>query len=355
MDEQILKLEGDSLAEAEAKIDFRKYIILEKTVLCSGGAQTIEELAATVEEAFIKAESRVPADACVETQEVRFRPKRSSLKAKGYTEDSARNELVLNRAELIESIALHKKGRRGFLGFFRRPAVYEVTVFQQALVEIRFRLKARLQVVALSYLAEDLLRRARQLRLKNAQWPEALRALNPGNNENVRRLLAELSQSYSSDLPSIFNLIEDVCRSNEKENWEKAIRELHWRALEELNKKKMRLRSLDVEIAEVFMFYTAIDWSEKNYAKVRKEPTGMPRTGYGREHVPEPALRSAVPRYTTDEKAFGLLRKRIEGFELEARYLECLSEDGLCEETATFEQKCLAGLKARKEQQKGGR
>jgi hypothetical protein len=355
MNKQIIKIEADSLAEAEGKVNATDYIILEKSVLCSGRVETVEEIAASVEEALVRAKSRVPPEAEIEKEEIRFAPGRTALKAEGYNEESALKELVLNSAELVESIVLHKKGRKGFLGFFRRPGVYEVTVFQQALVEIRFRVKARLQVVARSYLAEDLLRSAHELRRKNAQWAELLRFLNPKNDEDIQRFLVQLRGSYSSDLPFIFNLIEDVCCANEKANWKKAITDIYWRAQDELNKQKVRLRSLDVEIAEAFMFYTSIDWSEKDYSKRRKEPTGLPRTGFGKEHIPTPTLRETIPRYSTDEKAFNRLRKRIDGFELSERYLECLAEEALYEKTATFEQKCRVGLKVRRERQKGER
>lgn len=78
-----------------------------------------------------------------------------------------------------------------------------------------------------------------------------------------------------------------------------------------MNRQKVKLRRLDVEIAEAFMFYTSIDWSGKDYARRRKEPTGLPRAGYGKEHVPTPTLKATIRHYSTAEKAFNLLRKRI--------------------------------------------
>lgn len=355
MNEQIIEIEADSLEEAERQVDTNDFIVLEKSILCSGRVETIEEIADTVEEALIKAKSRIPAEAKIEKEEIKIAPKRIELQAKGDNEESAEKEISLKKAELIESVSLHRKGRKGFLGFFKTPNVYEVIVFQQAIVEIRFRMKARLQAIVRGYSAGDLLQSVQELRGKNARWAEILELLNPKNDAEIRSLLIQLRDSYLSDLLSVFSFIEATCRQNEKANWQTAIREIHWRALDELNKRKVKLRKLDVEIAEAFMFYTSIDWYEKDYARRRKEPTGLPRTGYGKEHIPSPTLRRTLPHYSTDKKAFGELEERIEGWNLYNHYLECLTEEGQDETTATLEQKCVASLKARKEQQRGER
>jgi hypothetical protein len=119
-----------------------------------------------------------------------------------------------------------------------------------------------------------------------------------------------------------------------------------------LEEKKVGLRRLDVEIAETFMFYTSIDWYEKDYRRRRKEPTGLPRTGYGEDNIPDERLRQTIPRYSTDKNAFSELERRIKAFNLYELYLQLLFKEGQDETVATLEQKCVAALKAHKLQPK---
>jgi hypothetical protein len=142
--------------------------------------------------------------------------------------------------------------------------------------------------------------------------------------------------------------IENVCRINEQARWQIVIKEAHTQALikraRELREQEVRLRDLDVRIAESFQLYTSVDW----YAKSQKEPTGMPGAArdYDHHRHPDPRLRKAIPRYSTDRAAFGELESRIYGWNLYKAYVQVLFEEGQDETTATLEQKCIAALKA---------
>ncbi len=151
---------------------------------------------------------------------------------------------------------------------------------------------------------------------------------------------------------SALDIIENVCRRNEKANWQAAIKKAHTLVLiareRELEEKKIRLRGLDVEIAETFMFYTSIDWYEKDYARRRKEPTGIPRDGYDEHHRADERLRQTIPRYSTDIEAFSRLERRVKWFNHYESYLQLLNKEGQDEKSASLEQKCQAALDARK-------
>ena len=349
MNERIIEIEANSVEEARRKLYTEDIIVLEEFILCHGRVETIEAVADTVEEAFIKAQSKVPAGAKTETQEIKIAPKQITLQVQGDNEESAGK----GKVEVIKSVSLLKKGRKGLWGFGKTPNVYEVVISQQAVVELRFREQAKLQAKVRGYLAEDLFQSVQEARQRNAQWTEVLQLLNPKNDSEIHESLIKLEElNQLSVLDTIEETIEDVCRKNEKVTWQMVIKKADAQASiaqnRELEEKKVRLRKLDAEIAETFMFYTSIHWYEKDYARKRKEPTGIPRDDYGPDRHPDERLRKTIPRYSTDKEAFGELERRIKWFNLYDRYLQLLLEEGQEETTATLEQKCIAALKARK-------
>jgi hypothetical protein len=395
MSERIIKLEASSLEEARRGVKTDEVILLDEFILCHGKVETIEAVGDTVEEAFIKAQSKVPAGAKTE-RKIKVAPKRITLQAQGDDEESVGKE----KAKVIASVSLLKKGRKGLWGFGRTSNVYEVVISQQAVVELRFQEQAALLIKVRGYLAEDLFQVIQEIRRRNAPWTEILQLLNPKNDPEIQESLIKLYElNPLSVLDTIEDVIKDVCRKNEKANWQKVIKKAYERAAAEIEAEKKRqeeaemeaqrqarvkqerelaekkrkeealkeaqrqaalererrlreqavkLRKLDVEIAKVFMFYTSIDWYEKDYARSGKEPTGLPRTGYGKEHLPSPTLRMTIPHYSTDKEAFGKLEARIKGWNLYDPYLQCLTEEGYDETTATLEQKCVASLKVKR-------
>lgn len=342
MSERIIQIEADSLEEARRKLHTDELIVLEESILCHGKGETIEAVADTVEEAFTKAESRVPAGAKTETQKIKVAPKRITLLVQGDNEESAGK----GKAHVIASVSLLKKGRKGFWGFGKTPNVYEVVIFQQAVVELRFREQTKLRAKVRGYLAEDLLQSIQEVRRRNAQWADTLQLLNPKNDSEIKISLAKIQELNSH---SALDIIEDVCHKNEKANWQVVIKEAHTQAsiarAQELREQEVRLRSLDVEIADTFGLYTSLNW----YAKSHKEPTGIPRYArdYDHHHPADERLRKTIPRYSTDKEAFSELERRIKGNNLYELYLQLLLEDQHDMPT-TLEQKCIASLKAQK-------
>ncbi|HZI19368.1 MAG TPA: hypothetical protein VEY09_12310 [Pyrinomonadaceae bacterium] len=348
MYERIIELEDDSLEAARDRLNKQNVIVLREFVLCSGETAVVEAAASTVEEAAAKAARHIPPGARLasSTREVKASPRRIVLRVEADSEEEAGQW----RAEAIESVSLHRKGRKGFLGFGRAPNVYEVVVAQPAVVELRFRERARICAVVRGYAAEDLLRTVAELRRREAPWEEAARLLNPENDADITSFLTQLRElSPASELDDI----EGSCRRHEEFGWrqviEGACRQAHERVrvarARELKEQEIRLRRLDRELAEVFRFYTCVQWDERNYQKV----TGIPRYDWDQNRAPDERDRESVPRYSADPKAFASVETRVRAaaglYEL---YKQSLQDEGLDEATATLEQKCVASLKARR-------
>jgi hypothetical protein len=347
MRERIIEIEAYSLEEAERMLNADKGIlVLEITIVNRERTETIESIADTVAKA-LAAIRGIPAKAEIHPHEVKTDAGRVAIKAHGDNEESVGQEIKPKKAEVIESITLHKKGRKGFLGFFKRLNLYEVVLFQQAVVEVTFHEKARLRARVLGYLAKDLLDCIEELHSSNARWEEAAQSLNPGNSDRMRTWLEGLHESESLDLPNPLELIEDACRSNQWASWEEAIIEAHKKVLAARTRLWAVLRELDVDIADVFTLYKLIRWEPRS----RREPTGIPRDEYGHHHHPDEKLRRTIPHYSTDRKAFADVERKLEVIAgLRDFYEQCLEEAGLKESTAPQRKKCAAIYKARRRQ-----
>jgi hypothetical protein len=342
MDERIIEIEADSLEEARRALYTDDVLVLEESILTHAKIGTVESVADNAEGAFEKARERIPPKAKIETQTVKLAAKRVVLQVEGNDEESAGK----GKAEVIESVSLHKKGRKGLFGFGRTPNVYDVVISQPAVVEVRFRERARLQAIVTDYLANDLLRSIEEVRSRNAPWEEVLRLLNPKKDDRVEKLLDGLLVPDMIDPESALNIIEHKCRENEGVNWERVIQEAHHEALAARIRLWIELRGLDAELASVFMFYTSVDW----YPRSNREPTGIPmhtRLPYGRR-PPDSRYREIIPRYSADKEAFSELERRVIAWKLHDLCKQFLQEDGQGEATATLKQKCVAMLKAKK-------
>jgi hypothetical protein len=345
MKERIIEIEADSLEDARRKLYTPELIVIEKSILYQGKVETIEAIADTAEAAFRKAQNKVPTAAKTEARKTRLTPKRITLLVQADDEESAGK----GKAELITSVTLFKKGRKGFWGFGRTSNVYEIVISQPAVVELTFREKTKIRARVRGYFAENLLESIQVARERNTQGTETLELLNPKRDSEIHAWLIKL---YELNPISVLDVIENACRNNENTNWQIVIKEVHTQELiaraQALREQEIRLRDLDVRIADSFGLYTSLDW----YAKGQKEPTGIPRYArdYDHHRHPDEQLRKTIPRYSTDSAAFSELERRIQGQNLHQLYLRILFEEGQDDTTATLEQKCIAALKARSPQ-----
>jgi hypothetical protein len=83
MTERIIEIEADTVKDARRKLNTNELIVLEELILCYGRVENIEASADTVEEAFTKAQGKVPAGAKIETQNIKIAPKRVTLQVQG--------------------------------------------------------------------------------------------------------------------------------------------------------------------------------------------------------------------------------------------------------------------------------
>jgi hypothetical protein len=351
MRERIIEIEADSLKEARRLLlDNENILVLEITILNRERVGTIESTADTVAKA-LAAIRGIPAKAEIRPHEVKTDARRVAIKAHGDNEESVGKEIKPKKAEVIESIRLHKKGRNGFLGFFKRLNLYEVVLFQQAVVEVTFYEKARLRARVRDYLARDLLECIEELRGRNASWKEAVQALNPRKDGRALTWLERLRESESFGLPNPFELIENACRRNPPANWETPIEEAYRKVVSAESRLWQELRGLDVEIADKFNLYTSILWFAK-----KGDPTGIPthtRPRWGLQS-PDERFREKIPRYSTDRGAFADVERKLEVIAgLRELYEQCLKEGGLKESTAPQRKKCASILEARLRQLRG--
>lgn len=159
MDEQVIEVEADSLdaaREAAQKQLKEGYYILTETVLSNAFKGSDMESANTIEEAFKKAEKRIPKSAYIERRITVCEPKRKTLTVSALDEKSAINEADSrwrNDGEwnwTIVSVMKHSSGKKGFLGIGREPNQYEVVIEHPADVRVEYSMKARITVRAVS-------------------------------------------------------------------------------------------------------------------------------------------------------------------------------------------------------------
>jgi hypothetical protein len=345
MEERVIEIEADSLEEARHKLYTADLIVLEETIICHGKVETIEAIADTVEAAFKKAQTKVPTAGKIEARKTQLTPKRITLLVQADDEEGAGKD----KAELITSVSLFKKGRKGIWGFGRTSNLYEVVVSQPAVVELTFREKTKIRARVRNYFAENLLESIQRARETDTELTEILELLNPKRDSEIHSWLTKL---HELNPVSVLDAIEMTCRNDGQTNWKIVVKETHTQALivraRELRERELRLRDLDVRIADSYGLFTSIDW----YAKGQQEPTGLPRyvRDYDHHRHPDERLRKIIPRYSTDSGAFGEVERRIQSQNLYQLYLRALFEEGQDDATATLEQKCVAALKARSPQ-----
>jgi hypothetical protein len=103
-------------------------------------------IAATVEEAFVKAQSEIANNVeIIERKEIAT-PKQTIVVVEDFDEQSARVQAKnqVGSYAKIKMIKLVTPGKQGILGIGKKPNRYEAEVFEQAVVEIIYKTKARI-------------------------------------------------------------------------------------------------------------------------------------------------------------------------------------------------------------------
>lgn len=151
MAKQAITVEADSLKEARetAKSQVPKGLrIISEEILSDGKTRSIRDVADTIEGASEKAQSELPPDVEVIGKKQKTAPIRKAVTVEAFDEEHAREQVKRDIAETarIEGIVLKKAGKKGILGIGKKPNWYEVQVFEQAVVEIKYKKKAKICV-----------------------------------------------------------------------------------------------------------------------------------------------------------------------------------------------------------------
>ncbi|MDP8255055.1 MAG: hypothetical protein P9M14_04845 [Candidatus Alcyoniella australis] len=149
MSEKTIDVEANSLEEARqqirAQIPEGLHLLSEK-VLSDGNPKTIKADSETTEAAFAKVQSQIPGDANAITKKEITAPGPTSIIIKAFDEQNAKTQVEkqISNTAILKAIRLVASGKKGFLGFGKKPNQYEADIFQQAVVEVTYKQKARI-------------------------------------------------------------------------------------------------------------------------------------------------------------------------------------------------------------------
>lgn len=149
MTEKIIEIEAETLEEAREQIKSQipeSLRLLSEQVISDGKPKTVKAVGDTTEMAFAKAKSEVPANAVITEKKEVASPVQKTMTVEAFDEQSARTKLEsqIGNTAVIKAIKLAMAGKKGFLGIGNKPNRYEADVFQQAVVEITHKTKAKI-------------------------------------------------------------------------------------------------------------------------------------------------------------------------------------------------------------------
>jgi len=148
MTEKIIEIEAETLEEARAQVKSQipeGLHLLSEQVLSDGTPKTVKAVADTTESAFAKAQSEIPTNATILEKKELSAPAQRVITVQAFDERSVASEArrQLGEATLVKSLKLTVAGKKGFLGIGKTPNQYEAKVFQQAVVEITYKARAK--------------------------------------------------------------------------------------------------------------------------------------------------------------------------------------------------------------------
>jgi hypothetical protein len=214
-DRQTIEAEAESLEEAREQVKSQipqGLQLLSEKIFSDGKPTTVKAAADTTEEAFAKAQNEVPANANVLGKEEIASPGQKVITVEAFDEQSARAQVesTLGDNDIIKAIKLKTQGKQGMLGIGKKPNHYEIEVFQQAVVVIRYKCKARISAEigkkeiydgpSVEDLTQDeLLRELQRMGMSPGEADMTVQvAITAVSTCDVRQIVA----LYSSDIPT---------------------------------------------------------------------------------------------------------------------------------------------------------
>lgn len=151
MVERMMEIKADSLEEArkQARSQVPEGLkIVSEEILSYGKTRSITGIADTIEAAFRKAESELPSDVEVLEKKQLVTAKQKVVTVEAFDEGTARAQVEkdINKNARVEDVKLKKLGKKGFLGIGKKPDTYEVQMFEPAVVEVKYKKRARIRV-----------------------------------------------------------------------------------------------------------------------------------------------------------------------------------------------------------------
>lgn len=144
-----IEVEADSLYEARKLIKSQipeGFHLLSEKVVSDVKRGTEEAIAETTEAAYEKAQNEIPNNADIIEKKVLTPPGSRVVTVEAFDEQSAKEQVKsqIVRPEKIRGLKLAIVGRKGLLGIGKKPNQYEAEIFQQAVVRIAYKTKARI-------------------------------------------------------------------------------------------------------------------------------------------------------------------------------------------------------------------
>jgi hypothetical protein len=151
MAERVMEVEADSFAEARKKAESQvpeNLRIVSEEILSLGTQGSVMGVSDTIEAAFEEAENKLPSGVEVAERQQIHKPARRAVTVEAADEQSARKQVEQGIAKnaRVEEVTLKKLGKKGVFGMGRKPNLYEVQVFEQAVVEIKYKKKVKIRV-----------------------------------------------------------------------------------------------------------------------------------------------------------------------------------------------------------------
>lgn len=142
-----IKVEADSVEEAKKKLKSqipKGYYVLSEIVSTPRGARTIKGSGETADLAFKNAlMGQPPGTRVIEKKEL-GQPGQKTITIEAYNENGAiaKAKQVIGQPASVRTCKLKSEGKKGFLRIGRKPHLYEVEIFQLAVVEVTINDKA---------------------------------------------------------------------------------------------------------------------------------------------------------------------------------------------------------------------
>jgi len=149
MNKRTIEIESNSLKEAREQIKSKipkGFDVIREEILSDGKTKNIESTGETVEAAFEKAKSKLPSNSEIIEKKRKRTPQKKVVTVEAFDEWIARSRVNIDSDVRIESILMKGKGRKGVFGIGKKPNKYEIHLFEQAVVEIKYKKMAKILI-----------------------------------------------------------------------------------------------------------------------------------------------------------------------------------------------------------------